>query len=578
MWVYGDREVDWCIAQEAARLTEDWRIASLLPPGLPRHAMFVRMLIRAGMIWQARADAEFAAAGVDTCPEIDAPDRVITLACASLVQGSVATEMQNLVEDFPRAAFDDLMRDQRVLRTRIPEGFAFYDLYPEFMIAPASRLSKGEGTRVIGLRSIGTSLAAIVAAIAETPHVSTLRPHGEPFDRRVNVDDEWQAMHRNAGCIAIADEGPGLSGSSFAAAGRAAREAAGRDAVVFLPTHGGNPGVAAVSCDREAWMSARKEVADRSLFDGGAFARANWFSDITGEPERVTDLSGGLWRSHLYGDTTQWPPADPMQERVKLRIETKSGAWLMKFSGLTPLSEDHFDLAKKFAAQGFGLTPQAERHGMTLWPWQEDARPLTRADKDEALPFIARMLAFRAREWRCDEGGASVADLYEMARTNLVEGIGAEGEFALGPWRDRLCDFARAARPVRIDGRLDPHEFLRLLGGQIVKTDALDHHAAHDLVGCQDILWDVAGAAVEWQFSASETRRLMDRMEESGARLTRDAFPFYKLAYLAFRLGGAVMAMESLAGTMPVEAQRFKCHADGYRAAFQSLMHEKERA
>ena len=57
MWVYADREINLCIADEAERIAADWRIASVLPPGLSRHALCVHMLIRAGMIWQARAYA-----------------------------------------------------------------------------------------------------------------------------------------------------------------------------------------------------------------------------------------------------------------------------------------------------------------------------------------------------------------------------------------------------------------------------------------------------------------------------------------------------------------------------------------
>jgi len=36
-----------------------------------------------------------------------------------------------------------------------------------------------------------------------------------------------------------------------------------------------------------------------------------------------------------------------------------------------------------------------------------------------------------------------------------------------------------------------------VVDGTFVKTDAVDHHAAHDLVGCQDLAWDIAGASHE---------------------------------------------------------------------------------
>ena len=36
----------------------------------------------------------------------------------------------------------------------------------------------------------------------------------------------------------------------------------------------------------------------------------------------------------------------------------------------------------------------------------------------------------------------------------------------------------------------------------LLKTDALDHSEGHDLIGCQDIAWDVVGAATELELSA----------------------------------------------------------------------------
>ena len=54
----------------------------------------------------------------------------------------------------------------------------------------------------------------------------------------------------------------------------------------------------------------------------------------------------------------------------------------------------------------------------------------------------------------------------------------------------------RVVRPVEIDGRLHAWSYLRR-DGHLLKTDALDHHAGHDLVGCQDIAWDIVGAKIE---------------------------------------------------------------------------------
>ena len=573
MWVYADREINQCIAEEVEALTDEWRVALLLPPGLPRHALCVRMLIRAGMIWQARADHDFAMRGEDIWPRPDAPDRALTLACADLVSESVQSAMQKPIDPCPREIFRALMRDERILRMRIPEGFAFYDLYPEFMIGPARHLPHGDDVFVIGLRSIGTTLGAIVASVAQTKNLASVRPVGEPFNRTLAVSDDWTATIRHADCVAIVDEGPGLSGSSFAAAGRAVTQAMGRDAIVFLPTHAGEPGIAADTKDRALWHNARKIVMDRTLFDDGPFARANWFAYIIGPALHVTDVSGGRWRTALGLDESVWPPCDPMQERVKFRIQTAQGNYLLKFSGLTPLAEQAFAQARDFASRGFGLMPIAERHGMTLWPWCEGARPLSRRDKAQIVPMLADMLAFRAAHWTSGPSGASVHDLYEMARVNLTEALGEAGAARLAVWRPHLDAIAAEAEPVRIDGKLDCHEFLKIPDGRFVKTDALDHHAAHDLIGCQDIYWDVAGATIEWILSRAETEFLCDQIDRA-CRFARprETLGFYLMAYTAFRLGAATMSVEALAQVNPAEARRFQRRVQFYRETAQALL------
>jgi hypothetical protein len=40
--------------------------------------------------------------------------------------------------------------------------------------------------------------------------------------------------------------------------------------------------------------------------------------------------------------------------------------------------------------------------------------------------------------------------------------------------------------------------------GRLLKTDALDHHARHDLVGCQDVPWDIVGVTVELGLSQTD--------------------------------------------------------------------------
>ena len=95
-----------------------------------------------------------------------------------------------------------------------------------------------------------------------------------------------------------------------------------------------------------------------------------------------------------------------------------------------------------------------------------------------------------------------------------------------------------ATVPVRIDGRLHPWEWRRTPDGRLVKTDALDHAAAHDLVGCQDIAWDVAGAIVEFGLSDAAAETLRRAVAEAaGRRLPAEAVAAYRLCYAAFQGG-----------------------------------------
>ena len=89
----------------------------------------------------------------------------------------------------------------------------------------------------------------------------------------------------------------------------------------------------------------------------------------------------------------------------------------------------------------------------------------------------------------------AITNATELAGPDLAETIGARLD-ALG-----TPDLA----PVRIDGRLHAWEWLVLADGSLLKTDAIDQAAGHDLIGCQDIAWDVAGAAVEFALSSAAT-------------------------------------------------------------------------
>ncbi|MGI9090036.1 MAG: hypothetical protein ACR2GG_02900, partial [Gemmatimonadaceae bacterium] len=101
-------------------------------------------------------------------------------------------------------------------------------------------------------------------------------------------------------------------------------------------------------------------------------------------------------------------------------------------------------------------------------------------------------------------------------------------------------------RPVALDGRMLPHEWLRS-GDTLIKTDATDHHDDHFFPGTQDIAWDLAATAVEFKLDDRAERYLLERYSAaSGDRHIAERVPFYRIAYLAHRVGYATLASETL--------------------------------
>src|SRR3954469_21448791 len=110
---------------------------------------------------------------------------------------------------------------------KTPEGFAYYGLHPldyaRLVDQQLAGSSDEPAAAVIGIRTIGTTLSAIVAAEFRRHRIAasrvTVRPHGHPFRRECRFSAEqrdWIAERRRSGDIfAVVDEGPGLSGSSF---------------------------------------------------------------------------------------------------------------------------------------------------------------------------------------------------------------------------------------------------------------------------------------------------------------------------------------------------------------------------
>src|SRR5690606_5152455 len=117
--------------------------------------------------------------------------------------------------------------------------------YPEGYLATARSSGLGAQTCVIGIRSIGTALAALVAAAIGARQAISVRPVGHPFDREIRAAPDLLAGADMRGDFAVVDEGPGLSGSSFASVAKwLASQGVEKERIHFFPSHGGAPGPA----------------------------------------------------------------------------------------------------------------------------------------------------------------------------------------------------------------------------------------------------------------------------------------------------------------------------------------------
>ena len=359
----------------------------------------------------------------------------------------------------------------------------------------------------------------------------TVRPRGHPFDRRLalapELIEEWRSL-RDAHFV-IADEGPGLSGSSFISVARALVEnGIPEHRVVLLPSHEADAGRFVSEAARETWGRHAKYVA------------------IGPDPEG-RDLSAGAWRNSLYADVRCFPAVHPQHERRKFL----HGRRLAKFAGYGRYGRKHYERAIALWKAGYTPQPLELREGY-LESEFIDGCPLTAASAGDGLVRHICLYVQTVADLFPSRRPVPIEEIREMAAINVAESIGERERDATIGALDRLAPAAAAGRTAEIDGRMLPHEWLATAGG-LIKTDALDHYDDHFFPGCQDPAWDLAGAAVEFAL----TTDLFTNIQPI------DKLRYYVIAYLTYRLGYCNMACGDV-GKLS-EAQRFKQCASNYR-------------
>jgi hypothetical protein len=291
---------------------------------------------------------------------------------------------------------------------------------------------------------------------------------------------------------------------------------------------------------RERWSRHRKYLGDfdRDWIASGRLAQ-RFGSTI------VSELSAGAWREYAYRASSEYPAIQPQHERRKfLAARGRDDRVLIKFAGLASYGENHHRRDVRLADAGFAPDVAGFADGFVAFQWT-DGRPMERSDANpEFLRTAARYLAWI----RCNERTGTTADpqpLIEMMELNIREGLGA-GWSASAARVARMDAAIRGQTAVRIDGRMMPHEWLRTSSG-FIKTDGSSHYDDHFYPGIQDIAWDLAGLSIEFDLGeAAEKFLVAEYIARSEDTTISDRLPFFRVAYLAFRLGYTTLSTQAL--------------------------------
>jgi len=417
----------------------------------------------------------------------------------------------------------------RSLTVSLAEGFAYYALHPLDYVEALIREDEAPPTAmVVGIRSIGTTLSAVVRAHLSSRNIKcdrfTVRPVGQPFDRRVELDArKTQAVARaiaEGATFYVVDEGPGLSGSSFLATAEALlREGVSSSKIILI-------------CSNQADFNA--------LLAANAAQRWQRFRTIQAKAgshlprDATTFFGGGLWRERCFATKEEWPASWLQMERLKFLSHDQRE--LFRFDGLGSYGSEVRQRYLKVAEGGYGPSCENAGNGFTCFPM---VKGVTGREVTPALVRrAAEYCAFRSRELQADVDSNAV--LEEMARINLERELGC----AIG---DEFC--LETVRPVIPDGKMMLHEWLKPEeGAPWLKLDSAAHGDDHFFPGATDIAWDIAGTIIEWQMDASAADEFLNFYERAANDRIRARLRSYRIAYGAFRMGYSKMAAAAMSG------------------------------
>ena len=475
-------------------------------------------LIAAGELECALLDgADEFSANADSAASAAEVTDALALALLSGKKHSLSSILQSIAD----------IRVAERYRVAVQEGFAYYALHPQKIVALLESLPFGPRMAVLGIRSIGVTLSAVACAAMHLCGIEcrriTVRPTGHPYDRKLNGGPElreWVAQSE-AGFL-IVDEGPGISGSSFLAVAEALEKCG---------VH-----------REQIQMLGSREVDPATLRAEGASAR--WlryqYHCVEGAPlppRKVGEsLSGGTWRRCFNFDENNMPSTWAALEPAKyLSADERS---IFKFEGFGHYGEEVGERAMLLAGRGFTPRYMGNQNGFGRYEFVP-GRSLNIYDRSsELIESMAEYLAWRSTAFVSAE--PQTPELEEMLRWNWQSEFGEE----LYHDESRL----EVARLTVCDARMMPHKWLWTSAGNLLKLDAGSHGDNHFFPGPCDIAWDVAGAIVEWEMLGQAREHFLSEYEARSGDAVRGRLYPYILAYVVFRLGWCKMAALAMHG------------------------------
>jgi hypothetical protein len=523
------------------------RLGALAAEPCPPRDRILDALIAAGELECALADAaihpaESPALIYESTRSIaESSPAQLTDALAEMLVSSAATD----TEDRPanpqasaattdsRAKVRELLRKLESLSTparlqvSVHEGFAYYALHPLKIVDLLQALPVPRQAAVLGIRSIGVTLSAVLVAALKQRGCAAgricVRPEGHPYERRLALSGQQKSLverHRG-GQFMVIDEGPGLSGSSFLAVAEALTEAGiERGDILLIGSRWPDPA---------------------QLRSPNAAERWNRFCFICLEsspyvPAGATiPIGGGQWRDELLTSDDLRPASWTQLEMSKFLSADRS--LFYKFEGFGRFGGEIGKRARRLADAGLGPEYLGSDSGFGVYR-MSPGRLLKPADlSPELLRHLARYCAFRLREFPADDSQPSALD--EMASWNWSL------EFGPSPTPEAL----QVEHRVFCDARMMPRKWLASPDGRLLKLDSVAHGDDHFFPGPCDIAWDLAGTIIEWKLDRPEQEYFLEEYRRASGDEASSRLPSYMKAYVAFRFGWSKMAAFASAGS-----------------------------